>query len=341
MSVNHNEIERGFYKQAVDMGVEPEFLDGYFKVARDMSDAWQEKIAQVEKETGDPLYRQKLAAELCDAIDKSRIQKSAEFKKKKTLDMSLPQRLTMAGVGGVGAASMFYKYLHPKTEGATSPVVDDDLMSKAAFELPSMDSLNTGTHDLMKSVGGMFGQSEGVGGAVVGGGGGLLVGFMLHKMLGIPLPLALLLGGLGGGALGGAFGAGKIGQPSNGADTANSNGHDNPHVPVPDKRVADSSSLPQAASQVAAAPVPKPGEVVAPESVISDGQKISGMPVNPPVIAAADTKPTTKPSDSLGKPPEITNPVAPQVAAAPMKVKSQSSPFSSMTGIGGSANKLG
>lgn len=56
-------------------------------------------------------------------------------------------------------------------------------------------------------IGGLFGQQggSGLGGAVAGGGGGMLIGLLLSQLFDIPLPMAMMLGALGGGALG--FGA--------------------------------------------------------------------------------------------------------------------------------------
>lgn len=55
------------------------------------------------------------------------------------------------------------------------------------------------------SAGNMFGQQgmgEGLGGALAGGGGGMMIGLLLSQLFNIPLPAAMLLGTLGGGMLG-------------------------------------------------------------------------------------------------------------------------------------------
>lgn len=54
------------------------------------------------------------------------------------------------------------------------------------------------------NIGQMFGQQagSGLGGAVAGGGGGMLIGLLLSQLFDIPLPVAMILGALGGGALG-------------------------------------------------------------------------------------------------------------------------------------------
>lgn len=59
---------------------------------------------------------------------------------------------------------------------------------------------------------GLFGQKggSGLGGAIAGGGGGLLIGLLLSQLLGIPLSTGMLLGALGGAGLG--YGAGGTAQ---------------------------------------------------------------------------------------------------------------------------------
>ena len=66
---------------------------------------------------------------------------------------------------------------------------------------PEMLSMLSGLGD---QVGGLFGQEggAGLGGALAGGGGGMVLGLLLSQLFDIPMPLGLLLGALGGGALG-------------------------------------------------------------------------------------------------------------------------------------------
>lgn len=66
---------------------------------------------------------------------------------------------------------------------------------------PELLSMLSGLGD---QVGGLFGQQggAGLGGALAGGGGGMILGMLLSQLFDIPMPMGLLLGALGGGALG-------------------------------------------------------------------------------------------------------------------------------------------
>lgn len=68
MNDNYKQLEEGFVKQAVDMGVEEAFIRGYIKQAQDVSDTWQEVIKEAEIKSNDPLFREKLAMEVLLAV---------------------------------------------------------------------------------------------------------------------------------------------------------------------------------------------------------------------------------------------------------------------------------
>lgn len=62
-----NNIEQGFIKQAIELGVEEEFLNGYIKYAEDMRSEWQTYVKEAEEKSADPQFRVKLAADLLSA----------------------------------------------------------------------------------------------------------------------------------------------------------------------------------------------------------------------------------------------------------------------------------
>lgn len=145
------------------------------------------------------------------------------------------------------------------------------------------------------NIGQMFGQQagSGLGGAVVGGGGGMLIGLLLSQLFDIPLPMAMMLGALGGGALGysaaGTQGGreGLFGVKSPGAAPAS------PAEPGPG---LGELRRREGQGEVAAA-TPEPAPAPAAVNGVAQGQQVSNAAAAgaPPAPQGAVTPPTTKP----------------------------------------------
>ena len=164
------------------------------------------------------------------------------------------------------------------------------------------------------NIGQMFGQQtgSGLGGAIAGGGGGMLIGLLLSQLFDIPLPMAMMLGALGGGALG-------YGAAGTQAGRQNVFG-----VNPPGAAPADPAAGPQAnAPAPKAAPAPTPAPAAA--NGVAQGQQVSNAaaagappapqgPAAPPAQAKPGTPPTPQPGATPGGAPAIG---APQPGAAP------------------------
>ena len=77
--------------------------------------------------------------------------------------------------------------------------------------------LQGGLGEVLKSIGGLFGGDQSLGGTIAGGGGGALIGLLLSNLLGTDPMTGLLMAsilGIGGAGLGNAFGAGKLTGPA-------------------------------------------------------------------------------------------------------------------------------
>jgi len=189
-----------------------------------------------------------------------------------------------------------------------------DKMAEASGMGPEILGLLT---RLGGSTAGMFGQSggAGLGGALVGGGGGLLIGLILSQMLGIPLSTGMLLGALGGAGLG----YGAAGTPAGQHSIFGSPDAPPPKLPnasqpapAPNHSAANDVAANQAASNQAVAgvspkpqaPLPGPG----------------GQPVAPPEQMGPPPAP-----EKLGPPPAPTPAPAPNAGAPqPLRPGTQS-----------------
>jgi hypothetical protein len=92
MNAQYLQLEQGFIKRATELGVEEPFLKGYLATAQGISDAWSEKIAQVEKDNNDPQFRVKLAHDIIMSSPKIT----------KVADLESIMNSLHSGLGGLG-----------------------------------------------------------------------------------------------------------------------------------------------------------------------------------------------------------------------------------------------
>ncbi len=160
-----------------------------------------------------------------------------------------------------------------------------DVMYKQADEMgPGQEILGL-LQQLGSGTAGMFGQEggAGLGGALVGGGGGMLLGLILSQLFNIPLPIALSLGALGGGALGynaaGTPGGQQkyFGVPQPAADPSVAAGTD---VPAAKTQIPETTDVP-------AAPANPTAERALGSAQQASNQVASGAPTLPPAQAPA------------------------------------------------------
>lgn len=170
---------------------------------------------------------------------------------------------------------------------------------------------------LGSNVGSLFGQQAGagLGGGLVGSGGGMLVGLLLSQLFDIPLPMAMMLGALGGGALGyGAAGthAGQskvFGVNPPGAATVDPASDAGPGIGANKNPATDPAT-------VTSAPKPEPAPAPTAAAGVTQGQQVanaaaSGAPATPPPA------PTAAPAAKPVVPPQAAPGAAPQPAHAP------------------------
>ena len=115
--------------------------------------------------------------------------------------------------------------------------------------------------------GSLFGQEagSGLGGAIAGGGGGMLIGMLLSQLFNIPLPMAMLLGTVGGGALGYGLGGTQKGHEMMGVHPpADKPAPTAPTGPGQQQQVENQQHANQVGSGAPPAQMPPPGGATPP-----------------------------------------------------------------------------
>lgn len=181
------------------------------------------------------------------------------------------------------------------------------------------------------NVGKLFGQQAGagLGGGIVGSGGGMLVGLLLSQLFDIPLPMAMMLGALGGGALG----YGAAGTQAGQSKFFGVNPPGPPPVDPAGEAGLDAAAGKNTSEEVT--PAPKPTPTPAPASTaaagVAKGQQVAdaaaaGAPAAPPPAPAAapPARPVVPPQTAPAAggavpPPGVQPPPAPAIKPPELK----------------------
>lgn len=172
-------FEEGFLKEAELHGCDVPFLRGYIKEADEIVEIWKEAFDELAEKSGDPLYRFKLAQEICYLNQiKPILQKQAGIQEMlQHAPAQYQQFLGGMNQGGMSdIQNKLQQFIHGHEGGMGGGIMK--WLSDALQQNPNMlSSLTTGA-----------------------GGGGLL-GLLLGAAMGHP-GMGLMLGGLGGAGLG-------------------------------------------------------------------------------------------------------------------------------------------
>lgn len=271
-TIHYDEFKNAFLKTAKDQGYDPTFLSGVMKHAEEQYQGWVYLIEKAAARSGNPNFRRDCADELLF-----------------TCGLMSPTEKRAADEGGTPAP--------------------------AGFNWQDLGQQITGLMDSFgKNLGNTFNQPDaggGLGGMALGGGGGLILGFLLHQLTGMPLSAAMALGGLGGGGLGAYLGGTPHGRSLLGTG-------DNAGAPL--SSVNPGASEPQAPTaeqdqQIGAFKnknVSQPGTV---DQAAAPSEATPGVvtPANPVPPIPAPTAPITAPNPASTAPNPAPNAAMPKL----------------------------